>query len=63
MFYFYIYCILFFEFLEGAWELKIFGLVGKIAVTAVDSGLRALQYLGLDDHRMQSQSDGFVVCI
>ncbi|XP_057750730.1 two-component response regulator ARR5 [Arachis stenosperma] len=29
-------------------------------VTAVDSGLRALEYLGLDQHKIPSQSNGFV---
>jgi len=48
--------------------LKIFSffgfyLDGKIAVTAVDSGIRALQFLGLDEQRRTSESEGFVVCI
>lgn len=33
-----------------------------VAVTAVDSGIRALQFLGLDEQRNASESDGFVVC-
>ncbi|BAT99366.1 Two-component response regulator ARR4 Response regulator [Vigna angularis] len=39
---------------------KGFFLDGKIAVTAVDSGIRALQFLGLDEQRRTSESDGFV---
>ena len=57
--------LLFYKCLGFAW-LRIFCFVcldGKIAVTAVDSGIRALQFLGLDEQRRTSESDGFVVCI
>jgi len=40
-----------------------FYLVEKMAITTVDSGIRALQFLGLDEQRRASESDGFVVCI
>ncbi|TKY69778.1 Two-component response regulator ARR3 [Spatholobus suberectus] len=34
--------------------------ISACKVTAVDSGIRALQFLGLDEHRRTSESDGFV---